>query len=270
MFLELPADCVYSIFLFLDIPHLIICRFVCKNYNKIATQLLNRQPYKYKYDFCADIVMKVSSNSSIKLMRWARFNGASFSIDVCNNCVIYNNLDALKWIWNKFLERSDATIRLAIQYDRPEIAIWLIKNDALYDKNLTLEAALYGRLDILKSLRESNINVIWDDKVCKFAALNGQLEVIKWLKTIGIQGNKNMCKYAAWGGHLHVLKWAHLNEVQWDASVCEYATKGGHFEILKWLRERGAPWDYRVHRASQHNNRFEIWEWAQANGAPIN
>ena len=47
--------------------------------------------------------------------------------------------------------------------------------------------------------------------------------------------------YAAENGHLEVLKWLRENGCPWNEWTCKNAAGNGHLEILKWARENGCP-----------------------------
>jgi hypothetical protein len=66
----------------------------------------------------------------------------------------------------------------------------------------------------------------WSAYVCSSAALNGQLEVLKWARANGAPWNEWTCAYAAGGGHLEVLKWVQENGAPWDGFVQMQLEKG--------------------------------------------
>ena len=47
----------------------------------------------------------------------------------------------------------------------------------------------------------------------------------------------NICRIAAQNGWLDLLKWARKNGCDWDSYTCNYAAENGHLEILKWARD---------------------------------
>ena len=57
--------------------------------------------------------------------------------------------------------------------------------------------------------------------------------------------DERTCTSAALEGNLEVLKWAREQGCPWDEATC--AAKGGHFAVLKWAREQGCPWDDKTH-----------------------
>ena len=58
-----------------------------------------------------------------------------------------------------------------------------------------------------------------DDRSCTLAAMNGHLEVLKYLHEKGCEWNEYACTNAAMNGHLEVLKYLHENKCPWDPNV---------------------------------------------------
>lgn len=96
--------------------------------------------------------------------------------------------------------------------------------------------------------REHNFK--WNSDVCGFAALNGNLEMLKWAKSNGCNWNLRDGKYeldvassAAVGGHLEIVKWARANGCKWNWEVCIFAAFYGRLDIFKYVLTSGIDWD---------------------------
>ena len=50
-----------------------------------------------------------------------------------------------------------------------------------------------------------------------------------------------LCRLAAEEGQLEILKWLRANGCPWDEWTCSIAAYRGHLEVLHWLRENGCP-----------------------------
>jgi hypothetical protein len=92
------------------------------------------------------------------------------------------------------------------------------------------EAAFNGSLGILKWTRKNGCE--WDSKTCSNAAKNGHLEILKWVRENGCDWNNFTCCNAAENGYLEILKWARENDC--DSFTCAAAAESGNLEILKW------------------------------------
>lgn len=67
------------------------------------------------------------------------------------------------------------------------------------------------------------------------AALHGNLENMKWLKSIGCHWDTDVFAVAAAKGNLEIMKWLRENDCPWDFRPFSYATRQGNLENMKWL-----------------------------------
>jgi len=81
-----------------------------------------------------------------------------------------------------------------------------------------------------------------------WAALNGHLDVIKWLCENRTEGcTFRAMDYAALNGHLDVIKWLCENRTEGCTfRAMDYATKNGHPDVIKWLHENRGGYTYRA------------------------
>lgn len=103
---------------------------------------------------------------------------------------------------------------------------------------------------------------------CKFAARNGDLNVLQWAHRNGCLWDARTCASAARNGHLEILQWAHRHHCPWDAWTCEAAAENGHLEILQWAHQNGCPWDRQTCTNAERNGHSLILQWAIENGCP--
>jgi hypothetical protein len=127
-------------------------------------------------------------------------------------------------------------------------------------------AAGEGQLEILKWLRANDFP--WGKQTCERAALGGHIEVLQWAHANGCPWNENTCACAAYGGHLGVLQWMCTNGCPWDKWTCANAASEGHLELLQWARVNGCPWDAVTCSNAAFCGHLEVLQWARANGCP--
>ena len=86
------------------------------------------------------------------------------------------------------------------------------------------KAAKEGKLEILIWGVDSGykLNAILDEDTIAYAALNGHLEMVKYLRKLHIPmpWHARTCRYAAENGHLELLKWVRANQCPWDEWTC--------------------------------------------------
>jgi len=82
----------------------------------------------------------------------------------------------------------------------------------------------------------------WDTDTCKWAANEGHLEVLQWIRRPGKP--EGVCP--------------------WDANTCMYAAKGGHLEMLQWLRSGDNPCPWSTAYCRDWCGSLEVKQWIDA------
>ena len=112
-------------------------------------------------------------------------------------------------------------------------------------RSLFMIAAIEGKVDVLKWGEDSGykLNILLDQNTIADVASNGHLEVVKYLRKLGVKWDFLTCTFAAENGHLELLKWARANQCPWNIWTCRGAAWNGDLELLNWARANGCPWD---------------------------
>ena len=76
------------------------------------------------------------------------------------------------------------------------------------------------------------------DSLCKWAALQGQLEILKWLRENDFPWDSETCEFAAMNGHLEVLQRARAHGCRRTVSMCSKAAQGGHLAPRAGFHQR--------------------------------
>jgi hypothetical protein len=128
----------------------------------------------------------------------------------------------------------------------------------------------------------------WDERTCSWAAGNGRLEILKWLRGdldsptlqsggVSPERNENMvCPWnettyhvAALNGHLEILKYAHESGCPGNTVwTCANAARNGHLEVLKWARSNGYPWDTETCASAAKFGHLKVLKYAHESGCP--
>jgi len=154
-----------------------------------------------------------------------------------------------------------------------EILIWGEDSgyelDTVLKWNIIAHAALNGCLEVVKYLRQLDIS--WKKDTLANAAMNGQLEFLKWVRANQCPWDENTCASAgAMNGHLELLKWARVNQCPWDEWTCANAAKkNGHLELLKWARSNGCPWDQETYELGIDNGDPALMRYLEDEGCPM-
>jgi hypothetical protein len=127
-------------------------------------------------------------------------------------------------------------------------------------------AAREGNLTVLKYLH--SLGCLWDSDTCANAAKNGHLDIVKWCRQNGCRWNIWICCYAAENGHLDVIKWCRQNGCPWDSFTCSNAAKNGHLDVVKWCHENGCRWYSNTCSEAAENGHLDVIKWCHENGCP--
>jgi hypothetical protein len=119
----------------------------------------------------------------------------------------------------------------------------------MLDRYLCHEASKRGDLDMLQWALRQDPPYVWDEMACNFAAINGHLNVLQFLRIQDpCHWSERVLDHAARNGHLNVLKWLDLPEIlrsrnhyvggEWIFAI---ASSSGNLEMMQWLRSLDPP-----------------------------
>ena len=189
------------------------------------------------------------------------------------------NLELMKWLQAMGCGHSfwtTQTSTMAAQGSALEVLKWLRLNNCPWTpERVCLFASLRGNLEMLRWARENGGD--WENwhpsalvdavELCKAAAQRGHLEVLQWLRETGCPWNIHTSYLAAENGHLETLRWAIENGCDWKHfETCAAAATSGKLEILQWLRAEGCPWKANTCSSAALVGHLETLRWARENG----
>ena len=115
-------------------------------------------------------------------------------------------------------------------------SLWL--GDLYNEGSFCEEVALTNKLELLKWIREEK-KCKWDYKTIYAAASQGNLEMVKYYVASKCPLYEHACAYAARNGHLEVLKYLREEaKARWDLFTARWAALNGHLHIFEYLIER--------------------------------
>jgi len=95
-------------------------------------------------------------------------------------------------------------------------------------------------LKLLRWVREEK-ECAWDYKTSGEAAINGNLDMLKYCVENGCKVHNGTCAEAAKYGHLDCLEYLRSKNYPWDERVCEVAHENNHIDILAYAVKNKAP-----------------------------
>jgi hypothetical protein len=100
--------------------------------------------------------------------------------------------------------------------------------------------ARMNKLEYLVWAREVK-NCDWDSETIRFAAMQGNLAMVKYCVENGCPMDAYACTFVALNGHLDVLKYLHENDCPWDSEACSFAHGNNRIDCLNYLIEQKCP-----------------------------
>ena len=131
-------------------------------------------------------------------------------------------------------------------------------------------AALQGNLEMVKYCVANECPI--GTYTCACTAQNGHLEVLKYLREeVKATWDSRTASWAAAKGHLHILEYLVERKYdQFDIWACQWAAVNGHLDCLKYLHETAkAPWNKEAVREAHENNHPECVQYLLDNDCPL-
>ena len=88
---------------------------------------------------------------------------------------------------------------------------------------------------------------------------------MKWLRAKNCAWDITTFYQAAINGHLEILKWVKQNNCpfKFDVFLVEQVTRNGHLNVLKWLKEQGYFYVYSIHNIALREGYTHILDWLE-------
>jgi len=191
---------------------------------------------------------KVKEMSSISTLEFVWENKSLWpywwdETDFCVKVAFTNKLELLKWAREeKKCKWDDRTINAAARQGNLEMVKYCVANECPIDAWACAWAAQNGHLEVLKYLREE-AKATWDSLTASFAAENGHLHILEYLVERKYNKyNEGTCWCAAKYGHLDCLKYLHETaKAPWDEDAVRVAHENDHPECVQYLLDNNCP-----------------------------
>lgn len=184
-------------------------------------------------------------------------------------------LPAVKWYYNNELKELDDVDTMkgmfsdAIFFGHVDVLTWLSRNGCPVYKTVweTLIEKRYH--SIFKMIVPHSIQ--FNEHMCRYAAVNGDIEILKYLHEHGCPWDKYTCSAASSNGHLNCLKYAHEEGCPWDENTCSKAcdSEYEHIDCLVYAHINGCPWDKYTCKYAARNDYEVSLKYALLNDCPF-
>ena len=225
---------------------------------------LNRTDLKFFYDVNSETRKLIKRSSREKELK------GRFKVEEMSSISTLEFAWEHKSLWPSWWDEPYFCIRVALT-NKLELLRWAREEKKCEWVDLTINAAaVQGNLEMVKYCVANECPI--DVSACANAALGGHLEVLKYLREeVKVPWDSRTASWAAENGHLHILEY--LVERKFDEYVeyaCEYAAKFGHLDCLKYLRETAkAPWDEEAVREAHLTDQTECLQYLLDNDCPL-
>jgi len=102
------------------------------------------------------------------------------------------------------------------------------------------QVALTNDLKLLRWVREEK-ECAWDYITSGRAAMQGNLDMLKYCVENGCEVAARHCAYAATNGHLACLEYLRSKNIPWNSWVCEDAHENNHIDVLTYAVRNKCP-----------------------------
>ena len=193
-----------------------------------------------------------------------------------------SSISTLEVAW-KHYSWGDYDHDFDIDWDEPRFCSLVAKTNKLellkwarrekkcdWDHETIFAAALQGNLEMVKYCVANECPV--DEWACADAALEGHLECLKYLREEAkAPWDWRTASYAARNGHLHILEYLVERKYdKYDEVPCRWAAMNGHLDCLKYLHETAKwPWNEDAVRKAHENNHPECVRYLLDNNCPL-
>ena len=173
-------------------------------------------------------------------------------------------------LWPRWMSETDFCKQVALT-NKLELFKWAREEKKCeWDNRTITKAAIQGNLEMVKYCVANECPI--DEWTCAGAAYHGHLECLKYLhEEVKAPWDWQTAAWAAEEGHLHILEYlVERKFYNYNACACEYAAKKGHLDCLKFLHETAkAPWNFFAVKYAHENNQPECLQYLLDNDCTL-
>ena len=175
-----------------------------------------------------------------------------------------------KSLWPRWWDETDFCEQVA-ETNKLELLKWAREEKKCEWDDRTIDAAAYqGNLEMVKYCVANQCPK--DEWACAYAAKNGRLECLKYLRQEAkAPWNRGTASMAAGKGHLHILEYLVERKFdQYNEYACRNAAENGHLDCLQYLHETAkAPWNSEAVRNAHEKKHPDCVQYLLDNDCPL-
>lgn len=235
---DLPPEILDVIFVHnTNVIDRIVAMHVCRNLYEIIRRNDKTHPVFNYHDVC----LGAAKNGYFNIYHWV-IKRCSINVHrVANAAISGGQLRFLKYLYRAQRYRPHRTAcTLAVKYDNVEILKWLRGYTEYYD--IYDDACIYGSLNIVQWAVERCIG--GGLYYCHFqlALRVGHLSIVRWFyEEKHFTFDERTCAIAVRGNQLELLKWLRSVGCPWDANSRRLTSTLDNIETVQWAIDNGCP-----------------------------
>lgn len=197
----------------------------------------------------ASLANKAASVGDLEKLKALRADGCDWAEGVCIIAAHFGHLDVLRYAHkNNCPCDLEIICGVGAQWSGLGVVRYAVEHGCTLSpyigfcasRNLSRER----RIEVLEYLVENGFPLgQLDIHSYDLAIQQGDLELVKYLHSIGVPWGRLVTARAALYGKLDILKFADDNGCAWDNRACEMAADSDEFHIVKYVIEQGRFWD---------------------------
>jgi ankyrin repeat protein len=160
--------------------------------------------------------------------------------NVAKHAAAKGHIATLDWLYIKYdrnIRYIDYTVDIcAAKYGQIKVLRWLVRHNSLSCNSVVRTAVEYGQIEVLDWIVDQGCNIRHEPGLVDHAVISGQLKSLKWLRRC--RGNintesGNVFVLACRTGNLDIVKWLHSLGFAMGQTSVSAATEAGNLEVLK-------------------------------------
>lgn len=237
-FQDIPKELTKIILDQIPEPQRISCSLTCKNWFSLKSKP-DIYPFIYKALRDRWVCETLAQAGHLSLLQWLKNYGLHLGHHIYPKAAEEGHLELIKWVWDQGVrENSDCgkVCAIAAKKGHFELLKWLISNKFSYSNTLS-----------------------------DYAAVGGHLEIVQWTFDLGCKGI-NILKAAVKGGNIRILDWLSTQGINDPTWIYFYAVDEGQLQVLKWARMKGCEWPDPFIITLPFRDNLEMFQWSVENG----
>lgn len=244
----------------IGIENLSIYQQLSKGHFDMVKWLYNKKVRIVRYSkFYKRCVLNVFKNNWLNILKWLDSISA-LDHKHTNMAIMVSNKEVCKWMMTnisctginllrfgdvdfmkdmmviKNIKLGVCCINTAVKSGNFEMVGWLYENGYKYNRSyLKMDLERSNNLRMIKCAHKYGEDM---SDVLNIAIKNNNLDIIQWLKTIGIYPNRDDINLAVSIGNIKILT-SMIEKHDYNMDLIQYASLKGNIYVARWLIEKG-------------------------------